>query len=129
LGLIPSNFAGLECDLTFKPTTALPNDDLFLAFGRVGHNITMQANITKQADGTFKVNSVSLSGYIFDTYQWNANIASDDYHLSNIQAESNGQTNPLQVAPVGQVFQTIVPIDTVDTAGGQQPLQLNYPIR
>ena len=120
MGLIRNNFAGVECDLTFKTTIALPDDDLFYAFGRVGHNITMQANITKQSDGTFKANSVSLSGYIFDTYQWNPNIAEDDYHLSNIQAESNGQRGPLQVNPVGQLPKTIVLISTVDSAKSQR---------
>ena len=109
-GVTSQSLSGKECDLTFSTST-----NLNYAFGRVGYNFRVIANVTSVDSSRFLVNSVSLVGYLYDSYQWNPAIdAFLDKHLSNIQAGSNAADR------VGQVFRIKVTLDT------QSPIILSY---
>jgi hypothetical protein len=98
----PQSLAGKECDLTFNTV-----QNLNYAFGRVGYNFGVIANVTSVDSSHFLLNNVSLVGYLYDTYQWNPAIDGLlDKHLSNIQAGSNTADR------VGQVFRIKVTLDT-----------------
>ena len=101
-GVTSQSLSGKECDLTFS--TLL---NLNYAFGRVGYNFTVIPNVTSVDSSHFLVNSVSLVGYLYDSYQWNPAIDGLlNEHLSNIQAGSNAADR------VGQVFRIKVTLDT-----------------
>jgi len=95
-------FPGVQCDLRLETD---PN--LKAAFGRVGYNFAIIAHVSRANPNV--VSSVSLSGYIYDTYQWNPAEGANDYHLANIQ----GGFSTLGVG--GHLYKTQVQVDTTDT--------------
>ena len=59
-GVAPQSLAGKECDLTFNTV-----QNLNYAFGRVGYNFGVIANVTSVDSSHFLLNNVSLVGYLY----------------------------------------------------------------
>jgi len=103
-GVTSASLSGKECDLSFTTLT-----NLNYAFGRTGYNFTVIANVSSVDSSHFLLNNVSLSGYLYDAYQWNpvfGGLLNLDKRLSNLQAASNA------AGRVGQVFRIKVTLDT-----------------
>jgi hypothetical protein len=94
-------FPSVECNLAFLESNDL---NLFNTFGRVGYNLTIQAVVAAANPGL--VNSVKLSGYIYDIYQWNPAVAQFDSDFANLQSGFG------TLGAGGQVYKTIVRLDT-----------------
>jgi hypothetical protein len=97
-------FPAVECDLTFNV-----DNNLNYTFGRVGYSLTVQARVSAANPGL--VTSISLSGYIYDVYQWDPVMGAYDYDLANIQAGFNTLSSVL-LGQGGHVYKTKANLDT-----------------
>ena len=104
--------SGMECDLIF-----INDADLRNAFGRVGYSLVIQATVSRSVanpTSQFVLQSLSVSGYIYDQYELNPFIANSlplginfgDHQMADVQA------GYMSLGNGGQVYQTYVVLVT-----------------
>jgi hypothetical protein len=102
----------MECDLIF-----INDADLRNAFGRVGYSLVIQATVSRSVanpTSQFVLQSLSVSGYIYDQYEFNPFIANSlplginfgDHQMADVQA------GYMSLGNGGQVYQTYVVLVT-----------------
>jgi hypothetical protein len=107
-----SGDSSMECDLIFAKDADLQN-----SFGRVGYGLTIQATVSRSVanpTSQFVLQSLSVSGYIYDEYEFNPfmdnlnlmGINFGDHQMADVQA------GYMSLGNGGQVYQTYVVLAT-----------------
>jgi hypothetical protein len=114
-GAMPSGTAlTQECDLNFDKNN---DNDLFWAFGRVGYNLTITVTVTQQNPSRLTLGGLTVSGYIYDIYQWNPVMGTFDSPAAYIQAGYG------TLGTAGAVYQSQVNFSALPVTGASFTFQ------